>query len=328
MTTCTSRLFFASVLSMLPLAAQADPASDARERFQEGVRLFHAAEYAAARAAFEDAYRILPNGRVLANIAACWGGEGRNAEALLTYRRFLGEAEGVPQRARDEAQAEVDRLRPLVCDILVAVEPARAEIFVDGRSHGVSPLPLPISVEPGRHTVEVRAEGYSPFPRTFDCQAGSETDLSIVLDQPEAPRAPAQAAHSSGSRAGSEPRVPEEPPTAPAATPLGRGPLLWAGVVATGALAVGAAVTGLLTLSQKSEYEDTGTTLQRRGELYDSTATLAMVTDILVDAAVAFGVATVVLYLVAGPDDDEVAPGGAVSLSCGVGAGCALGGRF
>lgn len=327
--TSTSRLLLAAVLSALPAAAFADPTTEARERFQEGVRLFRASDYAAARAAFEDANRILPNSRILANIAACWAGEGRNGEALSTYRRFLREAgEGVPRRARDEAQSEVDRLRQLVCDIVVVVEPERAEIIVDGRSYGASPLAGPISVEPGEHAVDVRAEGYSPFPRRFTCQAGSETDMAVVLDRLAAPRESQPAPPPPNGATEPEPPPPVGPvPTSPAPTPLGRGPLLWTGIAATGALAVGAAVTGLLTMSKKSEYEDAGTSIERRRDLYDSTATLATVTDVLVDAAIGLGIATVVLYIVAGPGG-EAEGDGAVSLSCGAGAPCVVGGRF
>ena len=69
-------------------AAAADPAADARAKFAEGRERFRHRDYAAARAAFEEANRILPNPRVWGNIAACYEGED-NAAAVR--RVFSGE---------------------------------------------------------------------------------------------------------------------------------------------------------------------------------------------------------------------------------------------
>jgi hypothetical protein len=77
------------------------------------------------------------------------------------------------------------------------------------------------------------------------------------------------------------------------------------GVSATAALAIAGAITGALALSQQSEYEDPGTSVDRRREIYDDRTTLPLVTDILIDGAIVTGLLTAALFLFAGPEDDD-----------------------
>ncbi len=326
-------------VAILTLAsdARADPASDARGRFEAGVRLFRERRYADARQAFEEAHRILPNGRVLANIAACLASEGRVPESVVMYRRFLSEGgDDLPARARDEARREIARLRPSIADVAMAIEPAGAEVRIDGRTVGVSPLAWPIAVSPGQTTLEVRARGYAPFARAVDLERGASVSFSVVLQPLGAPAAE--------SDSGAEPApvevrpvptrdeqtataVRRRPHRVPATTPIGRGPLLWTAVAATAALAFAATVAGLVTLSQKSEYEDEGTSLARRRELYDSTPTWAGATDVLADVAIGTAVVTALLFAFGGPShDDEPSQSG--TLSFGGAPCCELTGSF
>ncbi|RDI95731.1 PEGA domain-containing protein [Meiothermus sp. QL-1] len=57
--------------------------------------------------------------------------------------------------------------------------PRGAEVLVDGRVLGTTPLSLALS--PGSYTVELRRSGYSPFRTRVSIQAGRTTRLSISL---------------------------------------------------------------------------------------------------------------------------------------------------
>jgi hypothetical protein len=307
-------------------SAWADPASDARDKFQHGVQLFREHRYTEAREAFEEAYRILPNGRVLANIAASFVGEGRPAEAIATYRRFLSEGnEGQSATAREVARREIARLRASIGDVALAIEPAGAEIIVDGRAVGVAPLAWPLALTPGQSTLEVRAPGFVPFARTIEIEQGGSISLSVVLqpiraggtggeEAPAASQGQPRPEPPPAGRAEPAPSPPAAPPPSEP-TPVGRGPLLWTGVGLTAALAVAATVTGVLTLDQKAEYEDALTSRERRRELYDSTPRLATATDVLLDAAVLTAVLTTALFIFGGPSDDGAGRPGELSLS-------------
>jgi hypothetical protein len=310
-------LLAAAIATAIPLPARADPAADARARFHEGVRLFEAERYAEARAAFEEARQIVPSPRVLANIGACYDREGRPADAVRMYRRFLGAAgPDVPRSARRTVEREIARLRPAIGQLVLAIDPAGASVAIDGEVVDVAPLTFPLPVGPGDRLIEVRASGHVAFARTIAVEAGREIDLSVAL-QPvppappprEPPPEPAVEAHAPVPPSepalsnGPPPGPPVEPPLPPP-VPLGRGPLLWSGLGLTGALGVAATVTGLVVLSARSEYADPATTQARRLELFDSTPTLADVTSVLIDAAIGFGLATLGLYLFAGPSEE------------------------
>jgi hypothetical protein len=281
-----------------PARASADPQSEARAHFRTGRRLFDHDHPAEARAEFEAAYAALPNARVLANIAACYAAEGQRVDAVRTYRRFLREATDVPAPARRAAQTELAELRESVGDLVLSIEPDGAEVLVDGVSQGTSPIADPIALEPGVHEVVVRAEGREEFTRRLSVYAGREANLSVVLPEP-------------GAEPASTPPSPEPAP-APMPAPVERStdessvpPLVWLGVGVTTALVVGGVITGVLVLGMKSEYDDPSTSLERRRSLHDSTPTLALVTDVLLDTAVVTGLGTLAYYLFFGTPEER-----------------------
>lgn len=305
--TSTSRILPTLVALVLLLgagSASADPQSEARAHFRVGRRLFDRGDAPGARAAFEEAYRVLPNPRVLANIAACFAAEGKTVESVRTYRRFLREAgDDVPAAAKTAAQAELERLHGAVGHLVLVVEPAGASISVDGESIGTAPFSDPFAVAPGAHVVDVTAEGLEPLSRTVGVSAGQEVRVSL------SPRAPEDA---------TDPLPPPTPEPAPSpvareAVSTGPGTLVWVGLGVTAALAIGGTITGVSTLQMKSEYEDAATSQARREQLADSTPMLATVTDVLLDTALLAGLATLGYWIfIDGPkeraDADARAP--------------------
>ncbi len=299
------------LLLLLSAPAFAGPEEDARAAFGEGRRLFRERDYAAARAQFEEANRILPNPRVYGNIAACFEAERNPAEAVRTYRRFLYEGgEQVDAGGRAGADRAIARLRRDVADLVFAIEPVGAEVRVDGIVMGSAPLPWPVAVAPGARLVEVRAYEHTPYSRTVQAVPGEEVAVQVVLDRIVA--TPAAAVEPRGEPE-PEPDAQAEPRQDPASqppesTPLGRGPLFGVGLGLTAALAVGGTVTGLLALSAETDAGDQSLPLGERAEAFDRANSMATITDVLVDAAVVVGVATAALWFFAGPDGQESPP--------------------
>jgi tetratricopeptide (TPR) repeat protein len=302
------RIALVSAVVLASAAAHADPAADASARLQEGWQLFREGQFARARETFQAAHDILPDARVLANVAACFASEGRTREAVDTYRRFLREAgPDVPPASVAEARSEVTRLVATLGDLVLDVEPAGAEIWLDGAAIGTAPLAGEVALDPGAHRVEVRAEGREPYARDLEVAAGQRLDLRVVLEAPRPAPVPMP------MPAPVELVVP--PPPAPRETPLGRGPLFWSGAALTGTLLVVGIVTGSIALSQQGAYEEPGTSRARRRELYDSMSSLATATDVLLDTALVLGAATALLWYFGGPE--ESAPAGASATAAG-----------
>ena len=67
------------------------------------------------------------------------------------------------------------------------IEPATASVFVDGRYMGTGgdfgPSAQPLSLTPGRHRVEIRAEGYQSMSFDADVTAGQLTPFKATLQR-------------------------------------------------------------------------------------------------------------------------------------------------
>ncbi|MBI2897111.1 MAG: PEGA domain-containing protein [Deltaproteobacteria bacterium] len=227
------------------------------------------------------------------------------------------------------------RAEPVGGPLGLVVDPVGAEVLIDGRTVGRAPM-RPLRLEPGLHTVVIRARGHVPVTRTLELRPHAEITLAVVLEpvpvrheaRPRIPTgrhaAPSRVERTEESSHGPHRRAPRPErrsgsDTEGRSTPLGRGPLLWTGLGLTVALAAGAVVTGALALSAESEYREPDTSEARRRGLDRQIRELSTVTDVLVDGAIVLGLATVALFALAGPDDDPAATGG-LGLRGGLGA--------
>ncbi|WP_205522576.1 serine/threonine-protein kinase [Myxococcus eversor] len=73
-----------------------------------------------------------------------------------------------------------DVVLPLRKAEVLILAPVGARLFLDGREVGVAPLPGPVAVEHGRHTVTARRAGAPPLQREVDVVAGRR--LEVTLD--------------------------------------------------------------------------------------------------------------------------------------------------
>jgi hypothetical protein len=129
----------------------------------------------------------------------------------------------------NEYKAMLEEVLKLVGTLRIQVEPAGAEVLIDGKSEGKAPFEDPSFVDPGKHTIEVKLDGYKPAQVVVDMAAGSSKDILIMLGQEE--RRSGDGAPSSsqpGASGGVEPKKEEGPPA-------GVPPIVIGGLIATGA---------------------------------------------------------------------------------------------
>jgi len=159
-------------------------------------------------------------------------------------------------------------------------------------SVGKSPLKA-ITVNPGRHRISASKEGRTSASKTIE--VASFDTVNVTLDLPETakpnettpPPLPTVSAAPTVTASATSTTPPPPPPKS----------IPWAGWVVTGMAAIGAGVTGGLALSKNGELAemrkpDSGATKQQLSDTASSTATLALVSDILTGAAVISGVVT------------------------------------
>jgi tetratricopeptide (TPR) repeat protein len=137
--------------------APADDAttSMARARFKEGVEFYDKGAYEQARASFLQAYALKKHPAVLLNLAWSCVKSGHALEAEKYFKQFLAEGKDITDKQRADANDGLTQSRAKLGRIEV-VATAGTEVTVDGEKVGTAPLPEPISVEAGAHTVKLK----------------------------------------------------------------------------------------------------------------------------------------------------------------------------
>ena len=139
-----------------PAAAKEDAREAARARLVEGVELLRQKQFAQALTKFDDAYALVPSPNIFYDRGLAYQGLGRDADALEAFDAFLAHADHAPPGTREKATRERDALRPRVATLAVASDPPGAEITVDGRRRGVTPLAGSLYIDVGPHEVAAR----------------------------------------------------------------------------------------------------------------------------------------------------------------------------
>lgn len=190
MTRLASGLLLSLALGLpAPLLAQAppppptavDPAvlEDAKRHFQQGVALYNDANYNAALAEFEAAYKLRPSAGVLYNIGLSQKSLFRYNEAIASLEKFLTTDPKLTAERKTEVTQLITEMKALLADVTFDVTPAGATVLLDGRTIGTTPLVYPIAT--GQHVVEIVAEGHKPLRRELMITAGVPVKIANPL---------------------------------------------------------------------------------------------------------------------------------------------------
>jgi hypothetical protein len=171
-------------LSLLGRPTAAEQAVDpvpANERFDRGVRFFEAGDFHAALAEFEAAYQLNHRNAVLVNIGMTQKRLFQYADALATFSRYLdvGGA-GIPARRRRQVEQEISEMRSHLAEVTVRVLGAPADIEVDGRPAGRTPLGAAILLTPGRHTIRASRREIEAAELELEVVSGVRRDVELA----------------------------------------------------------------------------------------------------------------------------------------------------
>ncbi|HMJ10913.1 MAG TPA: PEGA domain-containing protein, partial [Polyangiaceae bacterium] len=284
-------------------ALAADPEAEARERFERAVKLYEEGNYDAALVELRRASELRPSYKLFYNIGQVRVAMNDYAAALEAYRQYLAQGgDKLPAARREQVQRELKRLEQRVARLTVESDVAGAEVFVDDASVGTTPLAAPLVVNSGTRRVLVRHPDYLPQSRVVSLAGGVQERAVFSFDalsqKPAAAETPAGSAPARGAAPASSARR----GAVPAADPGDSGKSgVWIGWAVTGALAAGAAVTGVMALSSNQSLADKRDARVDDKDELDSEAkrvrTLAIVTDALAVGALAAGGITLWLTL-------------------------------
>jgi tetratricopeptide (TPR) repeat protein len=191
-------------------AASAESKASARAHFDKGLAASTDQRFGEAVVEFERAFELWPDFRVLYNIGNVRVALGRFTEAVDAYQAYLdkGAAE-IPEARQREVRDAIAAQQAHVATITVHAAVDGAEIRLDGRLVGLSPLPAPVRVNEGKHTLEALLPGRPTQLRELDLPGASA--LEVTLEDPGPPKLAAPPPAPAAPRLVDEPR--SRPPT-------------------------------------------------------------------------------------------------------------------
>jgi hypothetical protein len=164
----------------------------AHAHFDRGLSASNDQRFGEAAVEFEKAYELFPDFHVLYNIGKVRVALGRSAEAVDAFEAYLakGGAEVGAERKQEVRDAIATQMSH-VATLAIRVSPGDgAELRLDGKLVGLSPLAGPLRVTEGKHTVEAMLPGRPVQLRELELPGASTLD--VALDFPlAAPLAPA-----------------------------------------------------------------------------------------------------------------------------------------
>ena len=197
-----------SALSFATAASATPPLADVAMSAEEGDELYRRGNTAYAQKDWPEAYRLYLaawNLKKSFDIAGNLGdvelflGKPRDAAEHLAYSLRIFPPNGKPE-ARQRTRTRLAEARTQVLAMTIHSAPAGAEILVDGRAIGKTPLDGEVFVSPGSHTVEAKLEGYVTAKQTVQGTKGASQEVRLTL-------APARTESESPPQEGSGPHL-------------------------------------------------------------------------------------------------------------------------
>jgi hypothetical protein len=275
----------------------AGSAGDAESHFRSGVALYKEGDASGALVEFKRAYDLEPNYRVLYNIGQTYFQLQRYAEALTALRSYLSVGGSqVPPARRSSVLEDIRQLQARVAQVDVRVNVDGAQVLVDDQLVGSSPIEGSVLVSLGHRKISATKVGWLPQDAFVDFAAGDHATVSLELSPGTSTLAASPPAHAPlpavevdatyAHRAQAMPSAPRSPRSS---VPW----LLWS---ATGVLTAATTITGILTLSARSDLSNQLGTFPGNAGAIDQARSrgkeFGLVTDgLLAATAVAGGIA-------------------------------------
>ncbi|MET0791674.1 MAG: PEGA domain-containing protein [Polyangiaceae bacterium] len=262
----------------------ADVLKEAGERYARGLALYGDGEFLLALVEFERAYQLSSNYKVLYNIGQVRIQLGRYAKAKEALEEFLKVGGSSISAERTQAvNKDLAALAERTASLNVVTAQDGADISLDGKLIGTSPLSAAVIVDAGEHTLVVHKSGFYDDAQSVTLAGHDQLELKVELKPIPVATQVNQV----------DTRPTQVAPTQPPRTAM------WVAWGTTGALAATAGIVGYLGASKAGDLSslrnDPKATRDQLDSTRNSARTLFIVSDITTGLAVLSG--GVALYL-------------------------------
>ena len=260
--TAAALILLAAVLSSPVGRAEPSDADKATARSlgMEGLDALDKHDFVRAKDLLERADKLYPAPTITVGLGRAYAGVGRLVSALEAYRRVVHTTlpPGAPKALRDaqgDATRELAALEPRVASLDLRVTgPASPEVLFDGETVPVASLGVPRPIDPGKHSLRVSADRYSPEERTLSATEGQKITLRLEM-KPLAALLPTASAIAVAPPVATSTSSSTSAAPPPAGRPWQRGAGIGAMAVGGASLVVGV-VAGVLVIGKKSSLSD------------------------------------------------------------------------
>ncbi len=208
----------------------------ARRLFGEATKLEHDKQWADAAKKLKGALDIKETPGLRYHLAFCEENMGQLVQALVDYDRaaeMIADGVKAPDvETRLAAARKALKKRVPTLTVTMPADAAGAKLSVDGHRMAASVAGQPMPLDPGKHKVEVDADGYQPFLATVALAEGDRKTTAAKLEKVDA--APAAAAP-----------TPAAPPAADTGTKHGGFPLRTVVLIGEGAVTLAGLGVGI-----------------------------------------------------------------------------------
>ncbi len=178
---CTTALALLGGSSVAHAQTAPDPLPpEERTAFERGFAALQSRRFAEAELALREAMRLRPTPVTQYNLGLALRGLGRYLDAIEVFEAYLRapEARASPERLA-AVRDELADIRRAVARVELALRPAAATVRVDGRP--VEARASVVSLDPGRHVLDVEADGFERDHREVTLAPGAQVVLAITL---------------------------------------------------------------------------------------------------------------------------------------------------
>lgn len=171
-----------------PKTAAATPPAPTTDADKELARLlddakksFKAGQFEKARELYATAYKQKPDHATLLLLAQAEAKANKNVDAAGHLELYLREAKSASAEDRAAADKLFWDVTAKLATWRVNVSVEGAEVYLDGKLVGKSPLAAPLFVEPNTHEVEARKEGFLPEKDMLVAAPNTESETTLAM---------------------------------------------------------------------------------------------------------------------------------------------------
>lgn len=217
--------------------------TDAKASLADADKAVKSKDWATAARSFDAANKAQPSSEALEGLANAQYQGGQLGEAHASYTEWLEKyGAKAPAAKKKTAETRLKELGEKTGTITITVNEPGAQVLVDDKPAGTSPLAAPLRLTTGPHRVRVTKDGFIAFDQSPNVAAGTTTNVQATLT-PATTKGKLVVKEQTGK------------PIRVTLDGVDMGDAPWTGEVEAGQHEIGARATGLAAMPQKVNVE-------------------------------------------------------------------------